>query len=94
MRLIGLASGLPHEMANAFVVAYDPEVHLPDGKYDGGLLVVTRDESEAGQFTAEEALALWRSGPTCKCHRLRADGNPNKPLTAFTIECAAARSAL
>lgn len=82
--LIGLASGGWHEAVGQFIVSYDPEYHLPDGSYDGGDLVCTRDPMQARLFEMREALELWKAGPTCSCHRTRADGQPNRPLTAFT----------
>lgn len=86
IRLIELASGGAHEMSGQYVVSYDPEFHLPDGSYDGGDLVCTPDPAQAGRFDTAAAMALWKSGPTCRCHRLRWDGQPNRPLTAFTVE--------
>ena len=85
LKLIALASGEEHEMAGQYVVSYDPQYHHPDGSYDGGNLVCTGNPDEAGDFTPAQAIKLWRSGPTCKCHRMRLDGQPNRPLTAFTI---------
>jgi len=85
MRLISM-EGASDPLDGQFVVAYFPDTHLPDGSYDGGELVTTPDERRAGQFTTEEALALYQAQPSCRCHRLRADGKPNRPLTRFHIE--------
>lgn len=86
IRLVGLAAGTPHSMSGQYVVRYDPDYHLPGGEYDGGKLIVTPDPHRATEFTFQEAILLWKSGPTCDCHRLRPDGKPNCPLMAFNVE--------
>jgi len=76
-----------HEVAGRFLVSYDPDYHLPDGSYDGGKLITTADREKATEFpTVAEAMRVWRSGPSCPCHKTRPDGKPNRPLTAFTVE--------
>jgi hypothetical protein len=48
-------------------------------------IVTTPDISQAKQFpTALEAVETWRLS-----HGLRADGKPDRPLTAFTVEVVA-----
>jgi len=87
IRIVCLASGYDDpELSGMYIVSYDPEYHYHGGCYDGGDLRVTRDRSQAALFDIDAATALWKSGPTCECHRLRADGQPNRPLTAFTVE--------
>jgi hypothetical protein len=86
LRLIGLTDGSPHDAAGEYVVSYDPDYHLPDGSYDGGDLVTTPLIEKAGIFTPEEAMATYQASPKCDCHRLRPDGEPNRPLTAFDVE--------
>ena len=86
MKLMRLASGIPHAAESSYVVSYDPNYHLPDGEYDGGALVTTKDPAEATLFTMVEAFQLWRSAPDCRCHRRRPDGEPNRPLSAFNVE--------
>jgi hypothetical protein len=88
IRLMGLANGEPHGMSGQYVVSYDPDYHLPDGSYDGGSLVCTPNRDEAGIFHFAQAFELWRAGPSCPCHRKRADGRPNRPLAAFNLEIA------
>jgi hypothetical protein len=39
----------------------------------------------AARYSIEEAFRVWQAGPTCKCHRQRPDGYPNRPLTAFNV---------
>lgn len=87
LRLVGLSDGSTHELSGQYVVSYDPEYHN-GAEYDGGFLVCTPDPEQAPLFSVLEALGIWKSGPTCQCHRLRADGQPNRPLTAFDIEVA------
>lgn len=85
IQLDGLATGEDHELNGQYVVSYDPEYHWPDGHYDGGALVTTPDYEKATNFTPEAAIQLWLVGPTCRCHRLRPDGKPNRPLSAFNF---------
>jgi hypothetical protein len=85
MRFVGAANGYAHAIDGTYLQSYDPEAHWPDGSYDGGRLEVTADPAKARVFPdVESALACWKSGPTCACHRLRVDGYPNRPLTAFS----------
>jgi len=87
IRIVCLANGVDDpEFSGAYIVSYDPEHHWDGGCYDGGDLQVTRDRAKAGRWDIETATALWKSGPTCSCHRLRKDGEPNRPLTGFTVE--------
>ena len=82
LKIIGLLGGSPTEFDGKFVKAYDPSYHLPGGEYDGGILEVTDDPDEALQFPyAAAAIECWR-----KSHGIRIDGEPNRPLTAFTVE--------
>jgi hypothetical protein len=84
LHLLTLVDGTPHEYTDTFVVEFDPTVHREDGTYDGGLLRVTRDPSQARQFANFEELArYWQQD-----YGLRADGEPNRPLTAFNVEVA------
>jgi len=85
LRLISM-EGESDPLDGHYVVDYFPDTHEPDGSYDGGDLVTTTDESLARQFTTEEALALYQASPSCACHRLRADGKPNRPLARFHVE--------
>jgi len=75
------------------VTAYDREV--PPGAYlkscdleyagGHGLATWTADKSEALAFGSyREAFEAWRAVP--ECCPLRDDGEPNRPLTAFTVE--------
>jgi hypothetical protein len=64
----------------AFVQEYDPDA------YDGrGHLKVTGDPGRALTFpTQAEAVERWRAQSTVQ--PLRADGRPNCPLSAFTVQ--------
>jgi hypothetical protein len=85
IQLLGLADGSAHDLSGQYVVSYDPEYHAPDGTYEGGSLICAPDIEKAGRWEIDDAVALWRSGPTCDCHSLRPDGKPNRPLTAFDV---------
>ncbi len=86
IRLVSLTRGGEHPAAGKWIVSYDPEAHLPDGSYEGGVLITTDDPAKATLFAPEAAYAVWMAGPRCACHRLRPDGKPNRPLTAFNVE--------
>lgn len=71
------SGGAPRDL---YLQAYDPE-------YAGGrgLAEWTEDIETAMRFaTAGEAWMLWRQ--PSRVRPVRADGKPNRPLTAFTIE--------
>lgn len=82
IRIIGLVNGDPSPLDGKWLKAYDPSVACPGGAYDGGYLEVTDDPSQAMQFpNAGAAIEKWREP-----FGLRADGEPNRPLTAWTVE--------
>jgi hypothetical protein len=63
-----------------YVRTYDPDYGDGLGRVWG-----TDDPSDAILFeSVGKALEFWRQPSTVK--PLREDGNPNRPLTAFTIE--------
>ena len=80
IRIIGRVDDEPTQFDGKFVKAYDPTYRLPDGSYDGGILEVTSEPSEALSFlTMEEAAKKW-----AQSYGIRPwDGKPNRPLTAF-----------
>lgn len=82
IRIIGLASGTASKFDGSYVVAYNPAC-WPDGEeYDGGLLVTTEDLNAAKKYeTAQAAMDCYRQS-----YGLRRDGEPNRPLTAWTVE--------
>lgn len=87
LKITGLAEGPGSPQDGKYIVNYDPDWHRLDGTYDGGHLLVTSEPAEAKDFgDAVEALDYWKAIPNCACHRVRADGKFNRPLTAYTVE--------
>jgi hypothetical protein len=83
IRIVGLVNGEPSEYDGTYVVDYDPTPQIDEV---GGFvhLVVTEDVTQARQFrTYAQAVAFYQSpsrlGP-------RPDGEPDRPLSAFTVE--------
>lgn len=73
------------ELNGTYVKHYDPS-YWPDRSvpYDGGRLVTTLDRNDAKHFdTPIEAFEYWRQS-----FGNRPDGQPNRPLTAFTVTVA------
>ena len=82
LRLVGTAAGKPTEFDGKFLEYYDPSYCPKNLPYDGGALLVTPDLNQAMQFKdAAAALEKWRES-----YGVRADGQPNRPLTAFSVE--------
>jgi len=81
MKIIGSpVPGLPCPEAGKYVQYMDFE-----GMEGFGILHATPDLHRAKVFPSlTEALHYYRIVP--KCHPLRSDGQPNRPLTAYTIE--------
>ena len=78
LQLVAVA-GVPTMHVGRYVRQFDPDGH--DGRGD---LVTTADIHEALTFpSAAEAMMFWQS--QSKVRPLRADGKPNRPLTAFTV---------
>lgn len=83
IKIVGLADGAPHEFAGKYVVNYDPS---PDGVPLGEcVLVVDEDVQRAKRYPdAFAAGNEWKRVDTRQ--PIRADGRPNRPLTAFSVE--------
>ena len=81
MRILGLARGTPHPFDGSYLKFYDVHAVNKDGTYTGGDLQVTWDLSEALKLPATDLYALWKAQ-----HGTRPDGEPNRPLTAFTVD--------
>ena len=78
--LVGTVDGELTEFDGKYLKAYDPTYVHPDG-YDGGILEVTSNLREAMRFpNLRAALETYRQS-----FGTRADGQPNRPLTAWTI---------
>jgi hypothetical protein len=83
--IVGLVSGGPHFAVGKWLKSYDATYVNPEHGYDGGKLEVTENEQEAEQFEdIAAAFAKWNTVAPEPYH-IRADGKPNKPLTAFSI---------
>jgi len=79
--LLETAYGTPTEFDGKYVAAYDPSYVTPDGSYDGGILEVTDDLAAAMAFpTLTAAYAKYRES-----YGIRPDGEPNRPLTAWSV---------
>ena len=76
MRQMGAADGraLPHD--GQFLAAFDFEAHGGQGE-----ISLTPDPALAMRFRdTAQAFEFWRRSPECR--PIRADGKPNRPLTA------------
>jgi hypothetical protein len=89
MKLVGLIQGYPTPFDEKYLVSYDPDRRGvdPDGNEMLALIKVTDDLDQAMGFVdAAQAMALWKQSSTR--WPTRPDGQPNRPLTAFTVEVA------
>jgi len=79
LRVIGLADGRHSPMDGALVRFSD--VNAGQGR---GAVTGTYDRAKAVQFaTAAEAIAYWQA--VSGVRPVRPDGQPNRPLTAYTV---------
>jgi hypothetical protein len=79
MKNEGLASGEDDPTVGCWLKSYDPEAH--DGR---GEAIWTADKDQAMKFESQAiAMQLWLVVP--RARPVRADGRPNKPLTAFSV---------
>ncbi len=81
IRILERSDGEPTEFDNHFVVSYDPTFHPAGEEYDGGLLEVSSNPAEAKTFESVDALFEYYR----QSFGTRVDGEPNRPLTAFTV---------
>lgn len=80
MKILGFASGRPCPIAGQFLKTFDFEAC--DGRGHG---TFTKDVEEAMEFeTIKAATEFWMTSP--KCRPTREDGEPNRPLTASSVE--------
>lgn len=78
--LIGLVNGGSTPVDHSYVVDYDPARRFRDGS---PYLTWTKDQGKARTFASSAAaLAYWKQDTGMK----RADGKPDRPLTAFNAE--------
>lgn len=82
MMLVGLVNGQPHPFDKQYVVEYDPgPENMPQGEC---LLRVTKNIDLAKRFPSRtSAHEEWRRIDPRK--PIRADGRPNRPLTAWSV---------
>jgi hypothetical protein len=67
-----------------YVRDYDLDAHAPGQPYPTGQVRLTEDTREAKRFPSlHAALEAWRE--PSQAVPLRPDGEPNRPLTAFTM---------
>lgn len=84
IRIIGINDGTPTDYDGQWVVEYDPTRAgvSPSGQPMTAHLVATADRSRARRFNDAAALyALVRA----TTGRLRPDGRPDQPMTAFHL---------
>jgi len=84
--VVGMVDGTATAFDGQFVVDYDPGrqgFEPGTGRPMFCHLVTTAEPERATRYTTAEAFELWRAvdpgNPT------RADGKPNRPLSAFTV---------
>lgn len=83
LKIVGLTEETPTSFDDQYLVEYDPTRQGvdPDGLPMSAHLVCTPHRDQARVFeTSLDALETWRLQ-----HGLRDDGEPNRPLTAFTV---------
>jgi len=79
LRVIGDSEGRPVQLSGKWVSYYDP-----DAAYGRGLVLGTWEPRAALAFPSQaRAMALWRSQSVAR--PTRPDGQPNRPLTAYTV---------
>lgn len=86
IRFVALADGRPGVYAGLYLAHYDAAYIHPTLGYDGGRLEVTDDPSRALRFADAAAAAEKWKEQAPPPYDLRPDGQPNRPLTAFTVE--------
>lgn len=80
IKIIGLVNGGYHPLSGQYVIAFDPTI-----RRDGTVwLDTTTDPAKATRYAdAGAAFELWRAVSPNRPRR--ADGQPNRPMTAFTV---------
>ena len=82
IKIIGLAGVQISEQAPPTGYIKDVDLEAVGGQ---GIVTVTESIDEAMHFPGwPEAMAYWRQRPASR--PTRADGQPNRPLTAYTVE--------
>jgi hypothetical protein len=88
VRIRGLVDGTPTDFAGQYIVEYDPSragTHPVTGEPMAVFhLVTTPDPRRARRVAESEVTAIWRA--VDRRNPTRADGEPNCPLTAYTVD--------
>jgi hypothetical protein len=79
IQILGLASGEPSSGVGQWVHRYDPDAQ--DGR---GELFTSSSVQDAQRFPTTAAVIAFYQQQS-KHHPWRGDGEPNKPLTAYTV---------
>lgn len=82
IKLIGTAAGVPTVHDGRYLSAYVPAPLLDDETWGDGVLETVADSQFALKFPNLEAAMKVRNAQ----NGLRPDGEPNRPLTAWTLE--------
>jgi hypothetical protein len=80
IRILELADGSP-ATAPGYLLAFDP--NPGNGRGD---LITTPDPGNAKTFPTRHGALLFYTQQADPPHELRSDGQPNRPLTAYTVE--------
>lgn len=90
IEILGLVDGSPSPFDGEFLVEFDPDRPgvAPDGRPIIFHLVTTTDRKKARTFEGNEAIEFWRQ--VSRDDPIRPDGEPNRPLTMFTVSIEAA----
>ena len=83
LKIVGLISGDPTEYDGKFLVDYDPTPQTDEGGEFVHLIVADRRQ-DARQFDSMQAAMELYLAPSTKGPR--ADGEPDRPLTAYSVE--------
>lgn len=86
MKIIGLVTGEPTPYDGQYLVEYDTERDglSPDGQVMNCYLITSPHIENALDLPKAEMVEVWRR--VSKRSPLRPDGNPSRPLTAYTVE--------
>lgn len=87
IKLVGLAGGVRTAYDGQYIVEYDPDRTGcdPDGRPMLAHVITTPDRTKAKRYAdAGEAWADWSR--VSRLWPRRPDGQPNRPLTAYTVE--------
>lgn len=79
IQILGLASGEPSPVDGLWIHRYDPDEE--DGR---GALYPSSSVQDAQRFPTTAAVIAFYQQQS-KHHPYRGDGQPNKPLTAYTV---------